>query len=329
MHKRILTLLTILSLSTALLIGCGSTQETPTQSETTSTETAQASDGTTNETEATATPEATEEPHTHNYTEEITTDATCEADGLKTFTCECGDTYTEAIPATEHIYENYVSNNDATYTSDGTETAKCNTCDLTDTKTAEGSKLEYTYTEMNATMYATQTVNVRNLPSTDGEKIGSLSTNQEITVIGQCNETSWYKFELDGQTAFVSNSYLSTEKVEVQQSTGGSGGGNAPAGIPNPLTVERRVWHDMGTYAFYVDTYYIRADVVYADRPTVLSDGSIAYGGAGHHLNTSEDLWCWLDFENPQDPALQAFINAYDCNCGEPTHGGLYPERGR
>ena len=186
----------------------------------------------------------------------------------------------------------------------------------------------YTYTDISATMYATQTVNVRNLPNTDGEKVGSLSTNQEIAVTGQCNETGWYMFDYNGQTAFVSNSYLSTEKVEVQQTTGGSGGGgNASAGVPNPFTVERRVWHDMGTYAFYVDTYYIRADVVYADRPTVLSDGSIAYGGAGHHLNTSEDLWCWLDYENPQDPALQAFIQAYICHCGNPDHNGLYLER--
>ncbi|MBP3603061.1 MAG: SH3 domain-containing protein [Lachnospiraceae bacterium] len=99
---------------------------------------------------------------------------------------------------------------------------------------------------MNATMYATQTVNVRNLPNTDGEKVGSLSTNQEITVLGQCNETSWYKFELDGQTAFVSNSYLSTEKVEVQQSTGGNsgGGGNSWAaqfGVTLPFTATLQV----------------------------------------------------------------------------------------
>ena len=80
----------------------------------------------------------------------------------------------------------------------------------------------YTYTEMNATMYTTQTVNVRNLPNTDGEKIGSFSTNQEITVLGQCNETSWYKFELDGQTAFVSNSYLIDTPIEVAQNDGGT-----------------------------------------------------------------------------------------------------------
>ena len=104
----------------------------------------------------------------------------------------------------------------------------------------------YTYTDLSATMYATQTVNVRNLPSTDGEKIGSLAANQEVIVTGQCNETGWYKFELDGQTAFVSNSYLSTEKVEVQQSTGGNsgGGGNSWAaqfGVTLPFTATLQV----------------------------------------------------------------------------------------
>mgnify|MGYP003300514439 CR=1 FL=1 len=73
----------------------------------------------------------------------------------------------------------------------------------------------YTYTDMSATMYATQTVNMRDLPSTDGAKVGSLSTNQEVAVNGQCNETGWYRFDYNGQTAFVSNKYLSTEMVEV------------------------------------------------------------------------------------------------------------------
>lgn len=73
----------------------------------------------------------------------------------------------------------------------------------------------YTFTDMSATMYARQTVNVRTLPSTDGEKVGSLSTNQEITITGQCNETSWYRFEYNGETAYVSNTYLSDTLMEV------------------------------------------------------------------------------------------------------------------
>lgn len=42
--------------------------------------------------------------HTHRYTETVTTAATCTTAGVKTFTCECGDKYTQSIPATGHNY---------------------------------------------------------------------------------------------------------------------------------------------------------------------------------------------------------------------------------
>ena len=45
--------------------------------------------------------------HTHDYSEEVTTESGCETPGVKTFTCECGDTYTEEIPA-GHDYVNDV-----------------------------------------------------------------------------------------------------------------------------------------------------------------------------------------------------------------------------
>lgn len=37
--------------------------------------------------------------HTHKYFEKITKEATCTEKGIKTFTCSCGDSYTEEIPA--------------------------------------------------------------------------------------------------------------------------------------------------------------------------------------------------------------------------------------
>jgi hypothetical protein len=40
--------------------------------------------------------------HTHGYTDEVTTAPTCDAEGVKTFTCRCGDTYTESVPALGH-----------------------------------------------------------------------------------------------------------------------------------------------------------------------------------------------------------------------------------
>ena len=214
MKQKILTMILLVGITASMLTGCGQMENVSA----TNNQTAESLE----QPEATEIEEATEaleeitepteEPHTHNYTETITTEASCETVGLKTFTCECGDTYTEEISATGHIYENYVSNEDATYLADGTETAKCNTCDLTDTRTAEGSKLEYTYTEMEATMYAQQTVNVRDLPSTDGNKVGSLNEAEEVTVLAQCNETQWYKILYNDSEVFVINSYLATEK---------------------------------------------------------------------------------------------------------------------
>lgn len=70
----------------------------------------------------------------------------------------------------------------------------------------------YTINEMSSTMYAKSGVNVRNQPSTDGEKVGRLSYGQEIAVTGQCKETGWYQIELNGEKAFVSNSYIIAEK---------------------------------------------------------------------------------------------------------------------
>ena len=37
--------------------------------------------------------------HIHKYSEELTKEATCTEKGIKTFTCRCGDSYTEEIPA--------------------------------------------------------------------------------------------------------------------------------------------------------------------------------------------------------------------------------------
>lgn len=85
--------------------------------------------------------------------------------------------------------------------------------DQTGTNTgAETADSPYTINEMSSTMYAKSAVNVRNQPSTDGEKVGRLSYGQEITVTGQCEETGWYQIDLNGEKAFVSNSYIIAEK---------------------------------------------------------------------------------------------------------------------
>lgn len=70
----------------------------------------------------------------------------------------------------------------------------------------------YTYSELSQTMYAKSAVNVRDLPSTDGKKIGSLKASQEITITGKCDQTGWYRFDLNGTTGYVSDKYIVSEK---------------------------------------------------------------------------------------------------------------------
>ena len=87
---------------------------------------------------------------------------------------------------------------------------------------------EYSYSDMNQTMYASQSVNVRNLPSTDGDKVGGLSAAQAVAVTGKCNETGWYRIEYNGGEAFVSDSYLVNEKpVQQEPTTQPSGSSNS------------------------------------------------------------------------------------------------------
>ena len=91
----------------------------------------------------------------HAYIEEITTDPTCDTEGVKTFTCgECGHTYTEAIaalghsytdgvcsvcgkkePCTTHSWDEGVVTTEATCTSSGVKTYSCANCDETKTET--------------------------------------------------------------------------------------------------------------------------------------------------------------------------------------------------
>lgn len=73
----------------------------------------------------------------------------------------------------------------------------------------------YTYSELNQTMYAKSAVNVRDLPSTDGKKIGSLKASQEITVTGKCDQTGWYRFDWNNTTGYVSDKYIVSKKPAV------------------------------------------------------------------------------------------------------------------
>lgn len=128
-----------------------------------------------------------------------------------------------------------------------TETAPVPTVEPTaePVETTTAADAGYTYSELNQTMYAKSAVNVRDLPSTDGKKIGSLKASQEITITGKCDQTGWYRFDMNGTTGYISDKYIVSEKPVANTAANGSNSNStaaantqqntaAPAATPAP-----------------------------------------------------------------------------------------------
>ncbi len=67
------------------------------------------------------------------------------------------------------------------FTEEADVVADCATDVLTDTED------NWTFAAMDTVMYATTVVNVRDLPSLDGKRLGFLNQNDQVRVIGRCN----------------------------------------------------------------------------------------------------------------------------------------------
>ena len=84
----------------------------------------------------------------------------------------------------------------------------------TETETIE----EVSITEMDATMYATTGVNVRESYSAESNKLRAIGTGEAVHVTGQTADGSWYRIEDAGVgEGFISAQYLSTEKPVIEQ----------------------------------------------------------------------------------------------------------------
>ena len=82
--------------------------------------------------------------HIHSYSFEITKAATCKESGEKIYTCDCGDSYSEVIPALGHNTVK-VSSTSATCEKGGTSTYKCTRCGYSYT-TSDSPKKAHDYT---------------------------------------------------------------------------------------------------------------------------------------------------------------------------------------
>ena len=142
------------------------------------------------------TTEKTTEAHKHNYTSSVTKASTCTNEGVMTYRCSCGDSYTEAIGKTAHSFGSYTYNNDATESADGTETAVCSVCGERSTRTAAGTKLAHVHS---------YTESVTTMPSctTDGLKTFSCSCGSSYTeaIPAAGHQFSDYTYNNDATTS--------------------------------------------------------------------------------------------------------------------------------
>lgn len=72
--------------------------------------------------------------HTHSHTSEVTKEKTCTENGIKTFTCSCGDSYTEEIVTEGHSWSYWDTVTPAIIGKAGEEKRTCKTCGSSETR---------------------------------------------------------------------------------------------------------------------------------------------------------------------------------------------------
>ena len=132
----------------------------------------------------------------------------------------CGSNKTEDVAGTEAVVvtetEEETELPEETEVTEETETTETEIPEETETPA-------FAVTELSATKYATQTVNVRKGPGSDYEKLGSLTAGQKVTVTGQA-DTGWFRIDYNGEEGYVSDKYLSDQKVSTPAKGAGSNG---------------------------------------------------------------------------------------------------------
>ena len=73
-------------------------------------------------------PYALDDYHEHSYTKTVLSNATCTTAGTVKYTCSCGDSYTETIPATGHKSSGWITDKAASIGVKGSKHRECTVC---------------------------------------------------------------------------------------------------------------------------------------------------------------------------------------------------------
>lgn len=115
-----------------------------------------------------------------------------------------------------------------------------------------------------STLYASDNVNIRQEPSTEAEILGSLSTGDQISVVGETSQ--WFKVNVNGTIGYISKQFLVSAPVSSQD-TDSSGDNQSTDG--NQSSVSNQVAAEYGSQINYgsASTYYATSDVNLRSEP--------------------------------------------------------------
>lgn len=141
---------------------------------------------------------------------------------------------------------------------------------------------------LDKTMYAQSKVNVRSGCSTENEKLGYLSTNDAVHIVGRDKASGWYQIEFNGSLGYVSNNYLGDSQVVIKQSSSGGNSSNSGGSSSNSSGAGQ-------------SSTPSSSDSGNSTGGSSSNSGSGSSSGGGSHTATQDDINALLNDKLPTD----------------------------
>ncbi|MCD8023858.1 MAG: SH3 domain-containing protein [Lachnospiraceae bacterium] len=175
-------------------------------------------------------------------------------DAVESFTVLDENSIFHVLPG---AVENNISSEDETEDGDDTDTSE-----TTAWSTELSGLSEYS---SSVTMYATSSVNIRQYPSTEAERVGSLLEGNSVTVTGATSK--WYRVSVGSVVGYISKAYLSSTAPETSSSDDDSDDNNTTETDSTQSAMTSAELSSEITYGTTY-TYYTTSDVNVRSQPS-------------------------------------------------------------
>ncbi|MDD6615422.1 MAG: SH3 domain-containing protein [Lachnospiraceae bacterium] len=110
-----------------------------------------------------------------------------------------------------------------------------------------------------ATLYASDNVNIRLEPSTEADILGSLSTGDQISVVGETSQ--WFKVNINGNVGYISKQFLISTPPQTQNNDTSEDGDQSTGENQAPVSDEMAAEYGSQINYGSTSTYYATSDV--------------------------------------------------------------------